>query len=164
MSLLTHLQAAPSVPRWTLYNCTVCSDRYIHFKAAPFNIVRPDVNISFMWAKHNPVRELAGGRFRGREAKGEEVLVKVTFPMKLPYKWYLFGTWLNSSFHSFSFSLLCGSCYVLLSRLAVLVDSRVETCDGCSAVECCLTCSITEGEIIHCYMPKLICKTFHVRI
>lgn len=63
-----------------------CSDRYINFKAAPFNIVRPDVNISFMWAKHNPVRELAGGWFRGREVKGEEVLVKVTFPMKLPYK------------------------------------------------------------------------------
>jgi len=41
-----------------------------------------------MWAKHNPVRELAGGGgwFRGREVKGEEVLVKVTFPMKLPYK------------------------------------------------------------------------------
>jgi len=49
-----HCTTAPSSIR-------ACSDRYINFKAAPFNIVRPDVNISFMWAKHNPVRELAGG-------------------------------------------------------------------------------------------------------
>lgn len=41
-------------------------EEHISFKATPFNKVRPDVNISFMWAKRNPVRELAGGWFHGR--------------------------------------------------------------------------------------------------
>jgi hypothetical protein len=127
-----------------------CSNRHINFKASPFNIVRPDVNISFMWAKQNPVRELAGVGSAAGRVKREEVLVKVTFPMKLPYKWYLFGTWLNSSFQPFfPFFLLCGdgSCYVLLSRLAFLADDGVATCDAFNVVECYLNCSITEGKL-----------------
>lgn len=61
----------------------------------PFKVVRPDVNISLMWAKCNPVRELAGGGVvdsMARDGKEEGVLVKLAFSKNLQYKWYLFGT------------------------------------------------------------------------